>query len=620
MAYATILGLLIIFALSISCLFNQKFENTIATAFFVSIILVYIFGLFLSLKIGSIILVIITIILAIFACFKVLVKKYKVSGLITTGLILFCSFSVLFYIVNRGRLLSNWDEFSHWGLVTKNLFYNNQFAVNSESTTAFKDYPPAISIIQYLFSFFSKSFNEPNLFRANNMLYIALLLPVFTNGRKGSFILSMFVILVPTVFYSNFFSTIYIDCLLGVLFFYIIYNYYFPINNTFLHNTNLMLAFAVLSLSKSSGVGLAFIAAIIISIDMLSKTSKQKMINTLYFIGGCFMTILSVKYTWDIYLKIYKVSITWTTSDFTISNFLNALFSGEPSYRKDVFYSFINRFFISNEVGGGFKSSYAMWFVLFIAFTIGLVWIFKDKEKKKSIKIIGLGLSLGFVVYCFSMLVLYMFAYSEYEARSLASIDRYLATYIVGVLLFFVFVYLRELPKILTFSKSAIYTMVFAIITPLLNLSVLTSFVSYRNSVTSITQMRANYAQIDTLSHKLSKDDRVYIISQADQGLDYWVMRYNLTPVKVQSFINTYNGWSIGEGPMYDGDIWTVKFTKEEWSNYLYSYSDYVYVLKFNNEFKNLYGQLFDDPSAIENNTLYSVVKQEGKVKLVEAE
>jgi len=126
---------------------------------------------------------------------------------------------------------------------------------------------------------------------------------------------------------------------------------------------------------------------------------------------------------------------------------------------------------------------------------------------------------------------------------------------------------------------------------------------------------RALYTPITRIKQVVNpKTDKVYIIAVATNGFDYWVNRYNITPIMTN--INK-ESWSIGK-PYYKGDIWTEDISKVEWTEVLKVNYNYVYIYKTNNKFNKTYGSIFQGGSShIKNNTLYHVNKINSGIMLV---
>ena len=111
--------------------------------------LLYIFGLFDMLAIGSHILFYSG--LVFFTAYFIIyfVKKQNpYTDIFKPGMIVFICYFVFLYLVCQNLSYRSWDEFSHWGLITKSMFLTDGL-VNSESSVYLKCYPPGMALFHY---------------------------------------------------------------------------------------------------------------------------------------------------------------------------------------------------------------------------------------------------------------------------------------------------------------------------------------------------------------------------------------------------------------------------------------------------------------------------------------
>ena len=82
------------------------------------------------------------------------------------GLVAFLVIYVFFYIFDLRRYFSAWDEFSHWGVMVKEMFRTDSLYSSIESTLAVhKDYPPIFQIFELFWTKLCGSYSEPNLLK-----------------------------------------------------------------------------------------------------------------------------------------------------------------------------------------------------------------------------------------------------------------------------------------------------------------------------------------------------------------------------------------------------------------------------------------------------------------------
>lgn len=201
------------------------------------------------------------------ACLYFLIKERRgfLERVLTPGCIAFLLLGLFFWWSNRGRLLMQWDDFSHWGLVVKNMHIFQKLGNIPEATTKFKDYPPAASIFAYFFTNFG-SYNETNAIRGMGILTACTMLPMFRNVQwknkksliSGILLLALVYVL-PTSFHKNAYIGLYVDSLLGVLFFFLVY-FMTAYEAGAFRRVNLAAGGMILTLTKGLRAGLAAMA------------------------------------------------------------------------------------------------------------------------------------------------------------------------------------------------------------------------------------------------------------------------------------------------------------------------------------------------------------------------
>ena len=74
-------------------------------------------------------------------------------------------------------MFSNWDEFSHWGKMVKEMFRLDSFySTKLSNLMVHKDYPPIIQIYELLWVKLSNSYSETILIKSIHFLELSLLI------------------------------------------------------------------------------------------------------------------------------------------------------------------------------------------------------------------------------------------------------------------------------------------------------------------------------------------------------------------------------------------------------------------------------------------------------------
>lgn len=150
-----ILALIVLMGVAVftSIIFNKKIDKTIILSFFIAIFIIYIFGFFDHLKAGVYAVIALSCLMWISSIILFFRKDKKeiIHNIVTPGMIIFGILTIVMFVFERGKMLVEWDEFSHWGSVVKSMFLTNGLSVKEGSSLMFKSYPPAISIFEYFF-------------------------------------------------------------------------------------------------------------------------------------------------------------------------------------------------------------------------------------------------------------------------------------------------------------------------------------------------------------------------------------------------------------------------------------------------------------------------------------
>ena len=186
MALAFLLGLLSVSGCA-TALFKRKFEEVIAPVIFSVILTVYLSGLlFDDLSVGVRIVEAVAAVSAAVLGFglyqarrdsekKEKIRRHIAECFVTPGFVCWSVMFAVIYIVYSGKILAGWDEFSHWGLVVKNMFIFDRFGNCPESTVSFRDYPPGTALWQYFTAkAFSSRLGENHIYHAMGWLIISL--------------------------------------------------------------------------------------------------------------------------------------------------------------------------------------------------------------------------------------------------------------------------------------------------------------------------------------------------------------------------------------------------------------------------------------------------------------
>lgn len=486
---------------AISYKFNKKICQTLPVSFFSIMIILYIFGLFQCLKIGIYVIAflypILFLICIIHSSVKKSFKQFFKNYIATPDLLIFTFLFGVFGVSTYNRIFTACDDYGYWSMAAKNMYYLDDFVTNPNSIIRLI-YPPFPTTLQYFFEKIIGENRQGIEFFATILFGLALLLPLFKNlksKRKMAFLCICCIILaVPAIFIESwFYLTIYVDSLLGLLIGYILFEYYTSPKDSFLI-LSLALGMAVLALTKPTGFFIALIVLGIIGLDhiinMFSKNLKMFVkqlfnLEKLKIIIILFVVIISTFSSWEIYKSKTTVNIEnenkyeESSLKYVIETIYNTI-TGNSQNTEDII-SCMNLpadlFDKTTYSSKPFGMSAGTWFCIFIIISIIFYkFVLKDENKKKFIVYIG-SIFVGTFVYICFLQVAYIIEFPDAEALSHASLERYLGTFLMAILILILGIFIDYNNKKEKYSRSTYVfilaaVLIFTPIAPISNLTI----------------------------------------------------------------------------------------------------------------------------------------------------
>lgn len=628
-------------AAAFSLLLKRRIEETIPVAFLSLVVVVYATGLVFPLKVGVYAFNIIAPASIAFALIKHRqdIREIIPSRLLTPGLFVFVALSGLLVLATRNQLFSKWDEFSHWGLVIKNMYIFNTFGNTEVATTLFKGYPPANSILGYYYSQGAGDFSDANAIRGVAIFLMSLLMPILRKTKWSEpadvFVKTAIILLLPVAFNMRALTNIYVDTTMGVLMAFCVTIYLWE-GYTKFSVISISLALFSLTLTKASGFGMAVLVLAIIFADLVRQLVLKKVPDlkddaasqgrhptikkSIY--GFCTITVaaLVAKYSWSSFLILSKTPNPWPTDGLSSTSLLTFISGhGEP-YQLRTLRAFLAKC-LKGDMGSGIVHLPVIgWAILLLALLWTYTIIIKAKGARgrslpsgnqiSMTKTILIASIVGFFAYVGSLFFLYIFTFSAYEAEKLASIGRYLGTYLTFLLILFTSVYLnlpRELLRmsaIFVLAALLIFSSPFAVARD----TVLSSrYIPARNKVQkSCWGIKDGIRDIE----QGFESAKIYYIYQGNRGRKYYISKYVATPYKVSG------RWSLGK-PYSEDDVTTENISVKQWSDRLIAEGyTHVYVHYADERFIQQYGSLFNQVTDIRDEQMYSVGNLNGGAQL----
>ena len=626
-------------------LWEKKWEEIVGLSTAVSIFIMFIGGLFGKLEagIGGVYILSVAALIAGIVIFN---KKDKnVRDLVSPGLLIYGIFVLLILMNCRGIRLARWDEFSHWGLAAKDMFYSDSFAKHFDSTVILKSYPPVATLMEYFFCYTNKLFSYNMVYVGFQLLVLNLLsaaLGICKKEKKRYVVpIAMLMLFTPIIFFYDVYNCIYADPLLACGVAYILvcyftekmsgYNYLRIVGGLFL-----------LTLIKDTGVVLAGLLTLVMLGDALFQQYKEHKFDLKKSLIMITTTVLvcAFFFVWQFFLSVpmereildsivieqesseigeaetMSVSGAINNSRIDLDGIINLFKGDDAGYRYTVIKNYIKAITGGNEYSFGVISlSYMDILVVIIALLFLLYFRRGFVEGDTRGISFGILTAIAAMAYAGFLLVTYLFSFSMGEAVLLVSHVRYWGSCIGGIIFAMVVLILNCLDEEKRVNSNNAIVIVCAI------LMIATPFEDFviKNTVLQLTDEQSygydDIAQI--LYSDAQKTDAVYFVCNGSDGHANLQFANAISPI--QSSLWYYNLYSskesykeqikIDEEKMQDTNGTPYYLEVEQWEEQLQSY-EYVVIFYPNEVFEEGYRELFREPETIDQGTIYRVNKE----------
>jgi hypothetical protein len=515
----------------------------------------------------------------------------------------------------------NFDELRLWGAYPKVMYYSDALPQFSRQMFSY-NYPPGIMLIQYFFLSLKSTFRDYTLYLVYYSFYLALICPAFARVKKSFFSIffgSLFVLVFLNLFIPFWgddevivFMTLYIDPLIGVLFGYclILIAHQKEIGSTWFYQ--FLLANSLIVLLKESGIVFAGAICIFYLVDsfLLSKKEphylKPKIINAVI---ACIIPAI-MYISWNSFINYHFKDFAEYTS--TYLSFSYNLFH-LPAYTNLVTKELLSAL-VSKPIFGTYFSFLQYFGILFF---ISILFYSSTRKLRPLILQFGVFLCccvyIGFLWYC------YLFVFQKNEAISLASLDRYLHSAIIGVGLYYLFDCIKFFlahpvkSNFKTYSIASLISIVLSISVIKSNFQVLSDFIDAPGKTINITY-DFNYStqvvfaeediQIITSKIPAGESYRLFYSPGAcdlTMALSHHITYYKLLDYQiiVKNYFSTL-------------DCLTMENIEQQLTNVDYLFLSYPVSKEFNEEFNNY----FQTSINLEENIVYSIEFSDNQLKI----
>ena len=530
----------------------------------------------------------------------------------------------------RTHMLYEPDEFSHWGTVLRNMMHFDAIPAGvKEANITYTDYPPATTLFAYFWTRLSGGFNEGDPQRAMNIMILAFLLPAMRTQRwkhwGSALCMACALFVLPTLFNSGAYYTIYADVVLGCVFFHALYAWFFTPRDrggVLLTGGSLFL----LPLIKEAGWGLCLIALAIMAADLIGERDRPGLRRMRDF--GCLAAaVLAGGLSWKAFLAVHQTRRVWSLSA-GFTEILDVLLGRAPSHRMRTVENF---FFSLTDAGlfgqgGVIQLSLLIWLLLLGALA-ALALGRADAALRRRWRRMALWLLAGLGAYLLSLLYTFLFLFRNYEGESLFSFARYLSSYMIALAGLSLAMASETLGPALRRNRQSVELLALTLMLLAANPeTLLERAVITREWDEAVYESRMSTAAPPEMAQMLdAQTDLVYFVSQNDQGHRYFLRAFEWVPLRFQA---RGDGWWLmpseqaveQTGDWYAQTFSTVK-TPQEWADELMEGGyTHVYLDQVDQAFAAAYAGLFQSLEEIAADRLFEVTVKDGGVTLVRAE
>lgn len=376
--------------------------------------------------------------LLLFYLIHILIRKRLNTQFVTVGFFFFVFMILFFAVIYRGTMLTWYDDFSHWGLMAREIINNDQLPNFETPVIHFPSYPPGSALFLYYISKIM-GYSEGVLFFSQSILLVSGILPLFALVKNNK-LFKYTIIVLSTVLLltaNNHIFMLTVDTMLSVLSIAVLVILSYLQNNNELDRAPILITpiLWVLIILKNSGVFFVFIS-LFLFIYLSYSEKENKLLNrpkSLILLSPFILSFL-----WGKHVALVYTNALDTKHSFSVSNYRNVFGEKNPNEIRDILSMLTERMTnISNSDVQVFSGVLITFFVIYIYKRMNQA---KPLTLNHELKLLLFSLLL-YILYQASLGGMYIFSMPISEASRLAGYIRYnytIVLYIYGVLLVYI--------------------------------------------------------------------------------------------------------------------------------------------------------------------------------------
>ena len=395
----------------------------------------FVLGIINMMKLGSLILIFLSMIYFIYLIYKKeLTKDYVVGCLKNPINILMILMFLFITIISSNLHLIHYDNYSHWGLITRVLFDFDRLPNFENNYVLFKGYQPGSACFIYLMGLLCGKKDYVMIIGQNYLVfaYFTVLFKMIKDKKdilKGLLLVCLYVFITVTSCIS--YNNLLVDTLIGVMLvlgLLIINHYKKDVKKAFLYSLPVMI---YLLLVKNIGLVLAGFMCLYLLYRSYVNSNFKNGFKYVIYTG---LILLLVLFIWNSHVSlVYGHWALNTKHSLSLQNIYTSL----KAIGISNIISFIKMYLLNIF---NFTSSNLPNIYMLILNVVGVIFGLLVRNKNKVFKYILL-LDFIYLFYYFILGFMYIFSMPWEEAKVLAGYSRYMMT-IVDVIVCLFIVYL----------------------------------------------------------------------------------------------------------------------------------------------------------------------------------
>ena len=544
--------------------------------------------------------------------------KYK-KLIFSSGFIVFITVYVLVFIYDFARGFSVWDEFSHWGMMLKEMLRLDSFySVDASNLMVHKDYPPIMQLFELFWIKLCGGYSETFALRALHTFELSLFIPFITEkvAEKKNIlksvlvgITSLFAVVLTMIIFDQHgvFQSIYTDYVMALVVVFMMMVILVSRKVSWFEIITIMFGGGFLLLLKQMGLPL-YLMVLCFFVGMLWLRKNETWKQFFKHIGWKKILLVCLAFglpfvLWLVWGRLVADTVQqFDLSKISISDFFKILIGHGEEWQNFTIKKYLMALGQENISTSYIQISFLQSIIIFVGSLWGTWWIFRKSLIKKEIVYTGVILILGALGYAATMMVLYVLSFSMDEGTTLASFNRYMGTYSMIMILMVVMIVIWQAVEMK--KRHILYITVIV-------LALLNAPAAYSKVYPYLKGKEAKYDQYavmaDNLRNTIEDDAKVFLIVQKSQGY-FFYLQYYATPMKMNYGFAT---WITGEN--VDGKAYYKNSILPRIKDY-----DYLFVVDTDERFSELYCDSLKI-CPIKDKSLYKVEKDDnGEVRKYE--